>query len=211
MVVGTTAEVHLDEVEAQLLEEEVGILLVVLVESYALADDVAIEHAATGVAPGIAVDTGLQPFLVDVVHYALQSVGESGGVNEQLARLWVAPAEITIVDVDVVEAHGFQSFALDGVGLLLNQTLVDVHPVGVPGTPAHGGAVLCHHGCYGGQQADGSRQESLLLHSLYLVISVMASPTQALGCWMCSSWHTVGAMSVMCTSREVAPCGTFHP
>jgi len=36
-----------------------------------------------------------------------------------------------------------------------------------------------------------------LMGTAYFVISVMASPTQALGCCMWSSWQTVGAMSVM--------------
>ena len=111
VIVGTAAEVHLDEVEAQVLEEEVGILLVVLVEPHALADGVAVEHAAAGVAPGIAVDAGLQPLLVDIVGHGLQAVGETRGVDEQVARLRVAPAEVAVVDVDVVVAHGLQPFA----------------------------------------------------------------------------------------------------
>ena len=77
MVVGTTAEVDLDKVEAQILEEVIGILLVVLVQSYAFACHVAVEHATAGVTPCIAIDTCLQTLGVNMVNYAFQSIGET--------------------------------------------------------------------------------------------------------------------------------------
>ena len=98
------AEVDLDEVEAQLLEEEVGVLLVVLVESDADARLVAAVIAAAGVVAGVAVNTGFQALGVDVVDDRLQTVGEALRVNLQLAAGLVAPAEVAVVDVDVVVA-----------------------------------------------------------------------------------------------------------
>ena len=103
------AEVNLDEVEAQLLEEEVGILLVVLVESDADTRLVTAVIAAAGVVTGVAVDAGFQAFGVDVVDDRLQTVGEPLRVYQQLARLLVAPAEVAVIDVDVV-VTGIEQF-----------------------------------------------------------------------------------------------------
>ena len=82
MIVGTATEVYLDEVESALLEKEVSILLLVFVEAHTLACDIAIEHTATSVMACITVDTCLQAFLMDIVGYHLQPIGETGGVNQ---------------------------------------------------------------------------------------------------------------------------------
>ena len=132
ITIRTAAEVDLDEVEAQVLEEEVGILLVVLVESDALAGDVAIELTAAGVAASVAVDASFQSLAVDMVDHAFQSVGETLRMDEEVAVLTVASAEIAVVDVDVVIAHGLQAFRHHGVGLALDQAFADIHAKGVP-------------------------------------------------------------------------------
>ena len=56
----TAAEVHLDEVETALLEVEVGIVLVVVVESDIHAEHIAIVHITACVCTGIAVDSGFK-------------------------------------------------------------------------------------------------------------------------------------------------------
>ena len=142
VIVRAAAEVHLDEVKATLLEEEVGVLLVVFVEAHALTRGVAVEHRAAGVAASIAVDARLQSLLVYIVCHGLQSLREARGVYEQMAVVLVAPAEVAVVDVDVVVAHGAQSLADHRIGLALDNTLADVHTKGVPRAPAHRRAVL---------------------------------------------------------------------
>ena len=142
VVVGPSTEVDLNEVEAEFLEEEVGVLLVVAIEPHALADDIAIEHAAAGVAPGIGVDAGLEVLAVDVVHEPFQAVGEALGVDEELTRLCVAPSEVAVVDIDIGIATATQALRDHRIGLLANQGLADVDAVGVPGGPPHRGAVV---------------------------------------------------------------------
>ena len=103
-------EVYLDEIEAAFLKVEVGVVLVVVVKAYVDAQFVAIVHIAAGVGTGIAVDTSFQPLGMDVVGHGLQAVGETLGMNEELARFHIAPAKETVVDVDVVVAHSIQAF-----------------------------------------------------------------------------------------------------
>ena len=104
----TTAEVNLDEVEAQLLEEEVGILLVVLIESYTLAGSIASEHAATGVTPGIAVDTCLEAKAVDIIYQCSHARGEALHVKTQVTIL-ATTIPIAVVDVDILVACFLQA------------------------------------------------------------------------------------------------------
>ena len=120
VVVNASAEIDLDEVEAALLEEEVAVLLVVLVESHAFAQLVASVIVAAGVVAGVRVDARLHAQQVDVLHHGQQSVGESGRVDEQFARLLVAPSEVAVVDVDVVVSHFQKTLRLHGSGLILN-------------------------------------------------------------------------------------------
>ena len=126
------AEIDLDEVEAQLLEEEVAVLLVVLVESYALAVLVAAVVAAAGVVAAVAVDAGLQAFRVDIVDDGLQTVGKAGGMNLELTGRGVAATEVAVVDVDVVIAGIEQTPGDHGVGLPLDGGLVDIQLERVP-------------------------------------------------------------------------------
>ena len=104
-----TAEVHLDEVEAQILEEHVTVLLVVLVEPHAFACLVATMITATGVIATVAVDAGLLSLFVDIVHNGLQSVGESGRVYLQLSCLSIPSAKVSIVNIDMVITNIIQS------------------------------------------------------------------------------------------------------
>ena len=115
-----SAEVDLDEVEAAVLEEEVAVLLVVLVESHAYAVLVASVVAAAGVMAGVGIYASLHAQLMDVVCHRLEPVGEAGGVDEQLSCLRVAPAEVAVVDVDVVVADSQQSLLAHGVRLVLD-------------------------------------------------------------------------------------------
>ena len=153
MIIGTTTEVHLDEVETAVFEEEIGILLVVTIEAHALTRDVAVEHRTASISSGIAVDASLQSLLMDIVGHGFQSVGETGSMDEQMTVILIATTEISVVDVDMVEAHVFQPFADHRIGLPFDNTLTDVHAESVPRTPAHRGTVLsyCRH-C--GQQCD---------------------------------------------------------
>jgi uncharacterized protein YaaQ len=102
------------------LEEEVTVLLVVLVESHAFAQLVASVIVAAGVVAGVRVDARLHAQQVDVLHHGQQSVGESGRVDEQFARILVAPSEVAVVDVDVVVSHFQKTLRLHGSGLILN-------------------------------------------------------------------------------------------
>ena len=128
----TTAEVNLDEVEAQLLEKEIGILLVVLVKADTDTGLVTSMVTAAGVIAGIAVDACLQAFLMDMVNNALQALGKPCGVNEQLPRRIVTPPEIAVIDVDMVETHILQAFRDHGIGLTFDNGLADVQTKGVP-------------------------------------------------------------------------------
>ena len=78
----SAAIVHLDEVEAQVAEEEAAVLLVVAIESHAHAYGVGIVDAAAGVAPRITIDARFQPQTVDMFHHRLQTFRKAGGVDE---------------------------------------------------------------------------------------------------------------------------------
>ena len=139
----TTAEVYLDEVETALLEIEISVVLVVVVESHIHTQLVAIIHITAGIGPGIAVDASLEVFGVDIFDHGFQSVGEAGGVNEQLSCRLVATAKEAIVYVDVIEAYILQSFRHHGISLTAYQCVADVDAIRIPRTPAHCRAILC--------------------------------------------------------------------
>ena len=105
VIVRTATEVHLDEIKSALLEEEVGILLIMFVEADALSRCIAVKHRATRVSASIAVDARLQSLAVYVFCHRFQSFREARGVNQQVAVVLVAPTEVAVVDVDVVVAH----------------------------------------------------------------------------------------------------------
>lgn len=132
-----SAEVNLDEVEAQLLEEHVAVLLVVTVESHTDGDSVFVVPRAAGVGPSVAIDAGLQSEAVDMVGHGLQPSGKAGGVGEQAAGLGIAPAEVPVVDVHIAVARILQSLADHGICLTHDERVADVHMIGVPRTPAH--------------------------------------------------------------------------
>ena len=127
----TTAEVHLDEVVAQLLEEIVGILLVVLIETGTLARGVAIVVTAAGVIARIAIDACLQALAVDMIHDRFQAIGEALFIDEQLACRGVTTALKAIIGVDILITSLLKPVR-HGVGLLLDERLRDVTIVGVP-------------------------------------------------------------------------------
>ena len=161
-----STEVHLDEVEATFLEIEVGVMLVVVVESHIDAEHVAVVVVAAGVASRIAIDARLESFGMDGVGHGFQSVGEACGMDEQLARRLIAPAEETIVDVDVVVAHVLESFRHHGVGLEPDKGFVDIDAESVPRTPPHGGAVLCR----GGQRRQGNSEQGYYSHDCMVIV-----------------------------------------
>ena len=65
----------------------------------------------------------------------------------------------------------------------------------------------------GAKIGNKSQYNCILLWNLfrYFQSKRKEPPIQAFGCWIRSNEQTVGAMSVMCTSWEAEPCGTFHP
>ena len=172
MIIGTTTEVHLDEVEAAVLEEEVGILLVVAIKTYALTSDVAIEHRATGISSCIAVDARLQSLLMDIVSHRFQSVGETGGMNQQMTVFRIATTKVSVIDIDMVETYFEQSFGDHCIGLTFDNILTDIHAEGVPRTPAHRGPLLAY--CHASHHQGSSQHDFPDTHSV--VFSLVSIP-----------------------------------
>ena len=79
----------------------------------------------------IRIDTCLEALAVDVVYQWTQSIGETCGVDEQLALL-VATAKEAIVDVDVVVSTLFESEVHHRIGLRFQHRVVDLIAIGVP-------------------------------------------------------------------------------
>lgn len=136
----TAAEIHFYEIESCGSEEKLGILAVMAVHADTPGYGVVIVIVAACIATGIAVDSGFEPEGVDMIHHRFEPTGKSDRMDEQGA-VAVAAAEVAVVDVDIAVAGVLQSVGDHGVGLAHDQRVADVDPVGVPGTPAHGGAV----------------------------------------------------------------------
>ena len=139
----TTTEINLDEVEAEFIEEEVTVLLVVLVQPHSHGNGIAVVVVAARVMTCIAVNTCLQSLAVDVIDHRLHTVGKTCGMNQQLARRLVASSKVAIIDIDEAVAHIEQTPADHCIGLTLNQFLVDVHTIRVPRAPTHRRTLLC--------------------------------------------------------------------
>ena len=130
------AEVDLDEVEAELLEEILRVLALVVPEPHADSHLVVVEDAAAGVLAAVGVDAGLEAERMDVVDDGLESVGEALRVRLEPSVL-VASAEVAVVDVDVYVPALVELQLLDKVGVVLDRPLADVDAECVPRAPAH--------------------------------------------------------------------------
>ena len=84
-------------------------------------------------------------------------------MDEQLSRLLVTATEVAVVNVDMVIAYVAQPFAYHSLGLLFDESFIDVHSVGVPGAPTHRWAVLCR--CSHAGHQEGCHPKRLRFHS----------------------------------------------
>ena len=72
-----------------------------------------------------------QALAVNIVHDTLQTIGEASWVNQQLSRLGIAAAKITIVDIDKLISR-FLELLGHGKSLTLDEISTDVDAIGVP-------------------------------------------------------------------------------
>ena len=99
---------------------------------------VVVPDGTAGVAAGIRIDARFQSEGMDVVGYSLHSLRETHGVGVHPSG-GVAFAEEAVVYIDIGIAGFLQPGLHQGVRLFFYQLVADVHPVGVPGAPAHQG------------------------------------------------------------------------
>ena len=94
-------EVNLDKVKAQFTEEQVAILLVVSKKAHALGYRILVVPVSAGICPRVTIDTGFQAKCMDMVNDRLQSLGETLGVCLQTPCLYIAPAEVSVVYINI--------------------------------------------------------------------------------------------------------------
>src|SRR5574344_421186 len=140
-----SAEVHLKEIEFQIIKEQVTVLLVMFIKSYEIQILIMGTGIATGIMASIRVDTSLQTQLMDMSHYRFQSIGECLGINFQGSVISTS-SEIAVINIDILIACRIQSCADHGTGLIFDDFLINPQPECIPRTPSHRRRPLCFSG-----------------------------------------------------------------
>ena len=98
--------------------------------------DILIPNGTASIASGIRINTGFQSQRMNMVCHPFQSVRKTFRMSLHRAVL-ITPTKKSIIYIDIIITCIFQTFLHHGIGLLLYQSLIDIHPIGIPRAPAH--------------------------------------------------------------------------
>ena len=166
----TATVVHLDKVKVPVEEIEFAVLFLMSGKTYAQAPRMTATTAA-GIVASIVIDARFQSQHVDIVHQRAHTIGKEFGVQAQVSIV-ATTVPIAIIDVYIQVACLLQSILVHGIGLSLNQILVDVQCERVPRTPAHRRSPLGKSNCC---QAGQHCQDHCSTHSDHYFFKVSVS------------------------------------
>ena len=104
-------------------------LMTIQTRTYSI--DILIPNGTASITSGVRIDTGFQPQRMNMICHPFQSVRKTFRMSLHNAVL-IAPAEKSVIYIDIVISNFFQAFLHHSISLLLYQSLIDIHPISIP-------------------------------------------------------------------------------
>ena len=138
----SAAIVYLDKVESPIAEIELGVLLLMSVNTGTYSCMIVVPDRTASVVARICINTGFHSKTMYMVGNRFHSIRETVFVGLHFS-IAISFAEETIININIMISCVFQTFFNHQVGLIFNNIFTDIYSEGIPWTPTHNRGIDC--------------------------------------------------------------------